>query len=90
MYNNIMLSGGNTMFPGIVSRIDGELRKLLQYNYQHYQHFEIIDRERRMYTAFIGLSIISRVFNSNVDYWISKGEWEENGYKIIEKKCHCI
>lgn len=82
------------MFPGFASRINIEMKKLVKDNncLKFGKHMDIINSSRRMYSAYIGLSVWSDCYNSPSyeDYWISKRDWEENGSKIIYKKCHNI
>ena len=83
------------MFPGLSSRIEIEIDKKLNYLYGKKISnilVNVVDsfiRQNRIISAFIGASIIANAFNrdSSINYWISKKEWEEEGSKIIYKKC---
>ena len=53
----------------------------------------IIDSPRRKYSAFIGATILSNLYNNDTcarDYWISKQDWDESGPNIVLKKCKNI
>ena len=92
LYSNIILSGGNTLFPGLPSRLEFELRKLYKEKYmksENKKHINtgiaIIDKPNRQDLSFIGAAIISEIYkNKNYEkYWISKKDWEETGEKIF-------
>jgi actin-related protein len=87
------------MFPGYASRIDLELRKLYTDNNLKLAKtktikipINIIDSPRRKYSVFIGAAILSEISNQpeNIDYWISKNDWDEAGPNIVLKKCRNI
>ena len=93
------MSGASTMFPGYASRIDLELRKLYIENNLKFAKskkikifINIIDSPRRKYSVFIGAAILSEISNQpeNIDYWISKNDWDEAGPNIVLKKCRNI
>ena len=93
------MSGASTMFPGYASRIDLELRKLYTDNNLKLAKtktikipINIIDSPRRKYSVFIGAAILSEISNKpeNIDYWISKHDWDEAGPNIVLKKCKNI
>ena len=93
------MSGASTMFPGYASRIDLELRKLYTDNNLKLAKtktikipINIIDSPRRKYSVFIGAAILSEISNQpeNIDYWISKNDWDEAGPNIVLKKCRNI
>ena len=99
LYNNIILSGASTMFPGYASRIEIELRKIYTDNNLKLAKdktikipIKIIDSPRRKYSVFSGAAILSTTYNvpQYEDYWISKKDWNESGPKIILKKCKNI
>ena len=95
LYSNIILSGGNTLFPGLPSRLEFELRKLYKEKYmksENKKHINtgiaIIDTPNRQDLSFIGAANISEIYkNENYEeYWISKKDWEETGEKIFYHK----
>ena len=97
LYKNIVLSGASTMYPGYASRIENELKTIyinnnlkLATNKTIKIPINIIDSPRRKYSVFIGATILSNLCNNaagETDYWISKKEWDEQGQKIVLKKC---
>ena len=99
LYENIILSGASTMFPGYASRIEKELKQLYkENNLKHAKNknikipINIIDSPRRKYSVYIGATVLSNVYNEpdKEAYWISKRDWEESGPKIIQKKCQSL
>jgi len=99
LYNSIILSGATTMFPGYATRLENEIKNLYTANNLKVAKdktikipINIIDSPRRKYSVFIGASVLSNVYNGPgyEGYWISKGEWEESGPKIIAEKCKTL
>ena len=81
MYNNIVLAGGNTMFENFKARMEPELRQLFPIK----TNLVVIDKSERMYSSWIGGSIIG-----NMDTFqhlsISRKEFEEQGVRIVHNK----
>ena len=81
------------MFPGLSSRIEIEMNKKIHYYKKVYNIFANVDdnfiRQNRIISAFIWACLIANTCNDSFqnNYWISKKEWEEEGTKIIYKKC---
>ena len=99
LYENIVLSGASTMFPGYASRVEGELKKLYTDNNLKLAKektikikITIIDSPRRKYSVFIGAAVLSTIYSKPQydSYWISKKDWEEAGPNIVLKKCKNI
>ena len=83
MYSNIVLSGGNTMFPGLKDRLDRELNSKLSPKY--YRCAVIAPSERKL-TTWIGGSILGSL-STFQQMWISKAEYGEVGPSIVSRKC---
>jgi actin-related protein 2 len=96
LYNAIVLSGANTMFPGFSSRLEAEVKslykeKILKDSSREIKiNFNIIDTPRRKFSVFMGACFLSNFYANQEAYWISKQEWEEIGPKIIQSKCQNI
>lgn len=80
-YNNIVLSGGNTMLSGFRDRMVKELTALIPASMGLY----IVAPPERRFSAWIGGSIIGSM-GSYRDRWCSKQEYEESGSGIIPRK----
>ena len=84
LYNNIVLSGGSTMFPGYPTRITKDLwsifkRKVLKgSNHQTKIKINVIDSFRRKHSVFTGGSVLCKLSGLN---WITKAQYEEEGDK---------
>lgn len=82
LFNNIVLSGGSTMFPGINERITHEVEKLVADSIP----VRIISPPERKYSVWIGGSILGSL-NTFQDKWITKYEYDEFGPSIVHRKC---
>jgi len=92
-YKHIVLSGGSTMYPGLPSRVEKELRqlylqKVLKGDKTRLAKFKlrIEDPPRRKHMVFLGGSVLADIMKDRPEFWISKAEWAEHGDKIIGKK----
>lgn len=82
LFNNIVLSGGSTMFPGINERITQEVEKLVADSIP----VRVISPPERKYSVWIGGSILGSL-NTFQDKWITKYEYDESGPSIVHRKC---
>lgn len=92
-YKHIVLSGGSTMYPGLPSRLEKEMReqyltKVLKGDKKRLAKFKlsIEDPPRRKHMVFLGGSVLADIMKDKPEFWITKKEWEENGEKILLKK----
>jgi len=82
LYNNIVLSGGSTMFPGIQERLQKELTQLAPPTVR----VKVIAPPERKYSVWIGGSILSSL-STFQQMWIAKEEYDESGPGIVHRKC---
>ena len=82
MYCNIILSGGNTMFPGVGERMAKEITALAPSTVK----IKIIAPPERKYSTWIGGSILGSL-STFQQMWISKEEYDECGPAIVHRKC---
>lgn len=82
LYCNIILSGGCTMFPGIVDRLQKELVQLAPSTIK----IKIIAPPERAHSVWIGGSILASL-SSFQEKWISKEEYDEYGPQVVHRKC---
>jgi actin-related protein len=82
LYQNIVLSGGSTMFPGIADRLNKELVAIVS----SATKVKIVAPPERKYSVWIGGSILGSL-SSFQQMWVSKQEYEESGPAIIHRKC---
>lgn len=92
-YKHIVLSGGSTMYPGLPSRLEKEMKdlylaKVLKGDEKGMARFKlrIEDPPRRKHMVFLGGSVLADIMKDRPEFWISKKEWEEHGEQIIGKK----
>ena len=81
-YNCFVLSGGNTMFPGITERMQKELAALSPPTVK----IKVIAPEQRQSSAWTGGSILASLPNFQ-EKWISKQDYDESGPAIVHTKC---
>jgi actin-related protein len=82
LYNNIVMSGGSTMFPGIADRMQKEITAKAPAA----MTIKIIAPPERKYSVWIGGSILSSL-STFEDMWITKSEYDEAGPGIVHRKC---
>lgn len=92
-YKHIVLSGGSTMFPGLPSRLEKDMRdlylkRILKGDQKALDRFKlgIEDPPRRKHMVFLGGSVLADIMKDRADFWISKAEWKEQGEKLLDKK----
>ena len=83
LYNNIVLSGGNSMFNGLPERLTKEIKYLAPGSM--IEEVRVIASPKREIAAWIGGNILSSIptFENSC---ITKTEYEEEGANIIHKK----
>lgn len=92
-YKHIVLSGGSTMYPGLPSRLEKEMRdlylnRILKGDEKALAKFKlrIEDPPRRKHMVFLGGSVLADIMKDRPEFWISKAEWAEQGEKIADMK----
>ncbi|KAI9024026.1 actin family [Hyaloraphidium curvatum] len=93
LYKHIVLSGGSTMYPGLPSRLEKEIKQLylanvLKGDTSRLSKFQlkVEDPPRRKHMVFLGGAVLADIMKDKDSFWISKQEWEEQGPKIVEQK----
>lgn len=82
LYNNIVLSGGTTMFPGIAERLSKEVSALAPSSMK----IKVVAPPERKFSVWIGGSILSSLSTFQT-MWITKAEYDESGPSIVHRKC---
>lgn len=82
LYNNIVLSGGTTMFNGIADRLHKEIVSLAPSTIK----IKVVAPLERKYSVWIGGSVLSSL-STFQSMWITKSEFEEAGPTIVHRKC---
>ena len=89
---NIVLSGGSSMFPGLSSRLERDIKKMyldrfLMGDESHLCKFKcrVEDSPRRQHLAFLGGAVLAGIMKDKDSFWMNKREWEEEGFGILRK-----
>ena len=92
LFKHIVLSGGTTMYPGLPSRLERELKQLylervLKGDTDRLSKFKmrIEDPPRRKHAVFMGGAVLAEAMKDREDFWISKAEYEEKGFEALRK-----
>eukprot|EP01100_Stratorugosa_tubuloviscum_P007397 TRINITY_DN308_c0_g1_i16.p1 TRINITY_DN308_c0_g1~~TRINITY_DN308_c0_g1_i16.p1 ORF type:complete len:389 (+),score=194.53 TRINITY_DN308_c0_g1_i16:114-1280(+) len=81
---NVVLSGGNTMFPGIADRLQKELISLVPSGMK--DKIKIVAQPERKSLVWTGGSVLASLPNFQ-QMQISKEEYSESGPSIVHRKC---
>lgn len=92
LYKAIVLSGGSSMYPGLPSRLEKELKQLwltrvLNGDPERLDKFKvrIEDPPRRRHMVFLGGAVLANIMADKEQMWITKAEWEEEGARALQK-----
>ncbi|CAH1717579.1 unnamed protein product [Chironomus riparius] len=92
LYKRIVLSGGSTMYPGLPSRLEREIKQLylervLKNDIDKLSKFKIRidDPPRRKDMVFIGGAVLAGLNKNKDEFWMSKQEYQEMGLKVLTK-----
>jgi len=91
-WEHIVLSGGSTMYPGLPSRMEKELRKLYlddvcKGDAKRLSKFKlkIEDPPRRKHLVFLGGSVLADIMADNESYWYTREAWQEHGARLLSR-----
>jgi actin-related protein 2 len=100
LYSHVVLSGGSTMYPGLPSRLEHDLRNrylkdILKGDAKRLSKFplKIEDPPRRKHMVFLGASVLGEIMSSSSrsdKFWLSKKEYEELGAEGILNKYYPV
>ncbi|KAI3387590.1 hypothetical protein SNEBB_000155 [Seison nebaliae] len=93
LYNKIYLSGGSTMYPGLPSRLERELKqlyltKVLNNDESRLKNFKlrVEDPPNRKHMVFWGGAVFANLIKDIDSFWINKQDYFELGVdKCLEK-----
>jgi actin-related protein 2 len=92
LYKHIVLSGGTTMYPGLPTRLEKDMRTLYTERIlkgdtarQSKIKIRIDDPPKRKHMVFQGGAVLADLMRANESFWISKHEWEEKGPACLAK-----
>ncbi|XP_041352930.1 actin-related protein 2 [Gigantopelta aegis] len=91
-YKHIVLSGGSTMYPGLPSRLEREMKQLyleriLKGDTAKLSKFKIRieDPPRRKHMVFLGGSVLAGIMRDKDSFWLTRAEYQEKGLKCLDK-----
>lgn len=91
-YKHIVLSGGTTMFAGLPSRMEREIKQLylegvLKGDTSKLSKFKIRieDPPRRKHMVFLGGAVLADIMKDKDSFWLSRDEYMEKGARVLEK-----
>lgn len=82
LWENVVLSGGSTMFENYPERLLKELKGLAPPTI----NVKVIAQPDRKYCVFVGAASLASL-SSFQNAWITKQEFDENGPTIVHRKC---
>jgi len=82
LYQNIVLSGGTTMFEGIGERMTQEITTLAPSS----MTVKVIAPPERKFSVWIGGSILSSL-STFASMWMTREEFDETGPGLVHRKC---
>ncbi|CAD7093066.1 unnamed protein product [Hermetia illucens] len=81
LFQNIVLSGGSTLFKGFGDRLLAEIKKHVAKDMK----IKIAAPQERLYSTWMGGSILASL-DTFKKMWISKREYDEEGQRAIHRK----
>lgn len=82
LFQNIILSGGSTLFEGLAERMWTEIHQLAPSS----NRIKVMAPPERKYSVWLGGSILASLSTFQT-MWISKSDYDESGPSIIHRKC---
>jgi len=96
-FKHIVLSGGTTMFAGLPSRLEKDVKELWIENVAKGDRsrvgkfkLKIEDPPRRKNMVFLGGSVLADIMKEQDEFWLSKEDYEEKGAVRAIKEHHNI
>ena len=91
-YQNIVLSGGSTMYPGLPTRLEHDIvrmysDRIAKGNTRIVEDMAITikDPPKRKHIVFNGAALVGDMLKTNPDFWITKAQYEEEGERVLDK-----
>ncbi|KAJ3354220.1 Actin- protein 2 [Allomyces javanicus] len=92
LYKHILLSGGTTMYPGLSSRLEKEVRQLYlqrilkgDVSRMHKFKIKVEDPPGRKHAVFMGGAVLAELMKNNPLFWMTKAEYAEKGVRVLDK-----
>jgi actin-related protein 2 len=91
-YQHIVLSGGTTMYPGLPSRLEREIKQLylervLRGDTEKLSKFKIRieDPPRRKHMVFLGGAVLAEIMKDRNEFWMLRSDYQEQGLRVMSK-----
>lgn len=84
LLNNIVLSGGSTMYRNYDVRLQREVAKRMPTNGR--EDVRVIAPAERKYSVWMGAAILASLTSFSAQ-WVTKEEWKESGVSALHAKC---
>uniref|UniRef100_H3A4B0 Actin related protein T3 n=2 Tax=Latimeria chalumnae TaxID=7897 RepID=H3A4B0_LATCH len=84
LVGNIVLSGGNTLFPGLPMRLQNEIASMAALDLSDGVH--VVSPADRDFAVWSGGAALANLASFN-SAWISREEYDEFGSDIVHRKC---
>nr|CAG4714625.1 unnamed protein product [Naegleria fowleri] len=81
LYNDMILSGGSFMFEGGTERMEYDMKQFALSGYR-VKVVKKSDTIPRVYSSWMGASMLAQWSEDHEDKWISKMEYEEKGFNF--------
>eukprot|EP01097_Dermamoeba_algensis_P002022 TRINITY_DN1803_c0_g1_i1.p1 TRINITY_DN1803_c0_g1~~TRINITY_DN1803_c0_g1_i1.p1 ORF type:complete len:390 (+),score=112.63 TRINITY_DN1803_c0_g1_i1:117-1286(+) len=92
LFGHIVLSGGTSMYPGLPSRLEKDIRalylaKVAKGDAKQAAKFKvrIEDPPRRKHMVFLGGAVLADIMKANDNFWITRKDYQEKGINCIQK-----
>ncbi|KAG2435790.1 hypothetical protein HXX76_006986 [Chlamydomonas incerta] len=92
LYEHIVISGGSTMYPGMSTRMDKEMRQLyldrvLKGDMSGLRKLKlhIADPPNRKHMVFLGGAVLADIMKSHPDFWITRAQYAEDPAGALRK-----
>jgi len=91
-FKHIVLSGGSSMYPGLPSRLEKDIKELylkqvLNGNQELLKKFQlrIEDPPRRKHMVFLGGAVLGEIMKDKEAFWMNNAEYKEIGNRVLAK-----
>jgi actin-related protein 2 len=92
LFENVILAGGSTMFPGLPSRLQRDMEELFvskslagDRSKLHRFKLKIHDAPRRKYMTFLGGACYAQLTAESPEMWLSREQFEEDGPSSVTR-----
>lgn len=94
LYQNIILSGGTSLLPGIRERLEKDLnerytQEVLKGDETRLRSWKLEVRapDSREHLVFEGAALFADLICNETDFWVTKAEYDKEGAQLVLDKC---